>query len=108
MKRTDFYHREKTELNGVSYEELDFLNNTLSDFEFKHTPGHYRVVGTDLMRLDLIAYKVYEEVKFWWILALVNEINEPFSDLEEGQLLIIPSLLDIYEFQKKYRVRRIT
>jgi len=102
MKRTDFY----TKLTVNGNQELDFLWNTLSDFTMTHTPGFYRVESGDVKRLYRISEKMYDTPQFWWVIALVNNIEDPFSDAQPGDLLTIPNVLDIYAFQKKYRVRR--
>ena len=101
MDRTKFYH----DLIVDGIEQLDFLYNSLSDFVMEYSPGYYRVVTIDCMRPDFISYKVYGTVDFWWIILLVNGIEDPFTDLVEGMILEIPNKLDIYKFQKKYRVR---
>lgn len=102
MNRTNFYHIET--VDGTN--ELDFLHNSLSEFTMEYPPSYYRVNGVDLMRPYLISYRFYGTVNFWWILMLVNGIDNPLTDMEVGQILKIPSKLDIYAFQKKYRVRR--
>jgi len=101
MDRTKFYHVLTTD----DIQELDFLWNTLSKIDTTYVPGYYRVSVIDLLRPDLISYKVYGTVDFWWIILLVNGIDNPLSDLKEGMILEIPNKLDIYEFQKQYRVR---
>jgi hypothetical protein len=101
MDRTKFYH----EVTVDSIKELDFLWNSISDFEMRYDPGYYRVVASDIMRPYLISYKCYGVVDFWWIIMLVNGIECPFVDLQEGQLLMVPNKIDIYDFQRKYRVR---
>lgn len=102
MNRINFYHELVTE----GSRELDFLWHSLSKFKMRYKPAYYRVRSSDILRPDMISYKSYGVVDFWWIILLVNRINNPFVDLREGDLLIIPSKLDIYDFQKKYRVRR--
>ena len=102
MDRTNFYHVET--VDGVN--ELDFLHNALSEFTMEYPVSYYRVSGADLMKPDIISYKLYGTVRFWWILMLVNKIDNPLTDIEAGQVLKIPSKLDIYAFQKKFRVRR--
>lgn len=102
MHRTDFFHSQT--VDGV--DELDFLWNPLSKFSMSYAPTYYRVVEADRMRPDRISFAVYGTVEFWWIICLVNEIVNPLSDLETGQVLIIPDKLDIYAFQRKFRVRR--
>jgi len=100
MDRTEFYHSLVVE----EISELDFLWNTLSEFPITYSLGYYRVVAADILRPDLISYKVYGTVEFWWIILLVNSIDNPFVDLEEGMILQIPNKLDIYEFRKKFKV----
>jgi len=103
MNRTTFYHQITT---ADDVDELDFLWNSLSEFKMNYIPTYYRVAGDDLLRPDMISYKCYGVVEFWWIILLVNNIENPFTDLEEGAILTIPNRLDIYDFQKQYRVRR--
>jgi len=102
MNRTNFYNI--SVVDGTS--ELDFLHNTLSEFTMQYSPRYYRVNGADLMRPYLISNRFYGTINFWWIIMLVNEIASPLTDLEVGQILKIPSKLDIYAFQKKFRMRR--
>lgn len=101
MNRTNFYHI----LTVNDIQELDFLWNSLSNFLMEYPSGYYRVEAIDLLRPDLISYKVYGTVEFWWIILLVNSIENPFVDLVEGMILEIPNKLDIYGFQKTFRLR---
>lgn len=55
----------------------------------------YEVADSDWW--DSIAYKVYGDVNYWWIVALVNRIENPFEQLEPGQQLKI--LKKSYVFQ---------
>jgi len=103
MDRTKFYTVLTT--NGV--QELDFLWNGLSHFVINYNVSYYRVTEVDLLRPDLISYKVYGTIDFWWIILLVNNIDNPFKDLVVGTILQIPDKLDIYEYQKNWRVRRL-
>jgi len=102
MNRTNFYHIET--VDGTN--ELDFLYNSLSEFSTEYPLSYYRVTGIDLMRPYLISYRYYGTVRFWWVIMLINGIDNPLADMEVGQILKIPSKLDIYSFQKKFRVRR--
>ena len=101
MDRTKFY----TKLTTDSVEELDFLWNSITEIKLTYNPGFYRVAGDDLMRPDLISYKVYGTVAYWWVVMVQNGIEDPFLDLEVGELLTIPNILDIYTFFKEKRVR---
>ena len=102
MNRTNFYQ----ELTVQDTKELDHLWNPLSGFEMQYQTAYYRVTATDWMRPDKISYKVYGVVDFWWVICLVNNITSPLTELAEGVVLIIPNKLDIYKFQRQYRLRR--
>jgi len=102
MKRTIFYNKVMVD----TVEELDFLWNSLSEFKMKYTPSYYRVDDSDIPDPALISYRVYGDVGFWWVVLLVNGIENPLIELEPGMILEIPNKLDIYDFQRKWRVRR--
>lgn len=102
MKRTKFFKKET--VDGI--DELDFLYNNLSDFTMIYEPTYYRVTDADVPDPGLISYKAYGSVEFFWVILLVNSIEDPFSELTPGLILTIPHKLDIYNFQKKYKVRR--
>lgn len=102
MQRTLFFN--EVTVDGV--QELDFLDHSLTGFQFTRAPMYYRVSQGDLYGApDLIAYKMYGDERQWWVICLVNEIACPALDITIGQLLKIPSLLDIYDFFKTYRKR---
>lgn len=104
MDRSNFY--QKFTVDDVV--QLDFLYNPLSNFEMVYTPDYYRVTGEDDMRPDKISDKMYGTLhgEFWWVLSLVNNISNPLVDIDPGTVLTIPNRIDIYNFQKKYRLRR--
>lgn len=102
MDRSNFYEKVTVD----SQVQLDFLHNPLSNFEMTYDPDYYRVTGEDDMRPDKISDKMYGTVEFWWVLMLVNDISNPLVDIDPGTVLKIPNRIDIYNFQKKYRLRR--
>ncbi len=102
MNRLTFHNK----VTVGDHEELDFLWNSLSDFKMTYEPTYYRVVAIDVCRPDLISYKVYGTTEFWWVICLVNNINNPLVDIVPGMILKIPNQLDLYSFQRTRRVRR--
>lgn len=105
MNRTKFYNKVTTNVNGVDIQELDFLYNTLSAFKMTHTTSYYRVDEHDIVRPDLISFENYGTVRYWWIICLVNNIENPFTDIAIGDVLVIPHLSDIYVFYKRFKTR---
>ena len=108
MNRTDFYT--KTSVvdgqTGESIDEFDFLYNSLSNFVMNYNPAYYQVDETDMLRPDMISFKNYGTVVYWWLITYANDIHDPYSDIYVGQLLVIPNILDIYDFFKKWKVKR--
>jgi hypothetical protein len=105
MNRTKFYNRTVVEVNGIDTPELDFLHNQLSSFVMNHQISYYRVDEHDVARPDLISYENYGTVRYWWIICLVNEIENPFIGIAVGDILQIPHISDIFAFYKRYRAR---
>jgi len=106
MDRTLFFKQEFVNAgDGEFRPELDFLNNSLEGFVITRQPRYYRVVQGDLSVPDAIAYKMYGSERYWWVVCLANDISDCCKDIYVGQLLIIPDLLDIYDFFKTYRIR---
>jgi len=101
MKRTDFF--KEVSINNTT--EYDHLNNTLYRFTMKYPVKYYRIAEDDVMRPDLISWKVYQTVDYWWLICFVNNIQDPFNDIISGDLIKIPNLLDVYEFYKKYKIQ---
>ena len=101
MNRTRFY--KKVVVDGV--EQLDFLYNNLSKLDVKRDVGYYRTDSIDRKRPDIISEKNYGTVYFWWVILVVNGIEDPFFDTQIGIVLKIPSTIDLHNFSKKYRMR---
>lgn len=43
-------------------------------------------------RPDLISNVFYGSPKYWWLVLLVNDINDPFEGLNQGDQILIPKL----------------
>ncbi len=99
MQRSLFYA--DTKIEGV--EERDFLHTSLTKFEMRNPVSFHMVSASELMRPDLISYRHYRTVDYWWLVCLVNGIEDPLVDLQMGQKLVIPNVLDIYTFYKEHR-----
>lgn len=57
-----------------------------------HASDKFHVVTeADYIRIDLIAWKYYQDVSLWWVIADVNDITNPL-ELQIGMTLRIPAL----------------
>jgi hypothetical protein len=70
------------------YKKTDLLEG-VNSFEYTLQKGE---------RLDIVAHRFLNEDKYWWVLALINNIDYPFG-LEAGTKIRIPH--DIKEVFKK-------
>lgn len=52
-------------------------------------------------RLDTIAFIHYDNVDLWWLIALANEIIDPYNEVKTGMILKIPSVRSYYTFYNK-------
>lgn len=78
-------------------QEKDFLSSKITSLEFTAFTL-FTVPQIFLGRLDLVSYAAYGIPDYWWLIAQVNDIMDPFSDMYTGQVLKIPSLGEYYTF----------
>ena len=76
--------------------EKDPLDTDLLDFRLTQETRRYRVTGEVIGNYDLLSYKQYHIEELWWVIAFLNGILNPFSDLETGQMLVIPVATDLW------------
>lgn len=106
-----FYEETGTRLSNVSYLKLfNLLKDTDNtkymniwrsyELEAKITDETvfymtYEVANDDWW--DNISYFFYETPFLWWVIALMNEVQNPFEELEEGSNIKV--LRDEYLYQ---------
>lgn len=56
---------------------------------------YYKVDASTVDRLDIIANKVYNNSNYWWVIAIANDIIDPFN-VEINTVLRIPAILSLY------------
>lgn len=78
--------------------EIDFLTNAFSDFRFEREKTFYTVKEYDLLRPDIISFKNYRTIDYWYIIMKYNNIQDIYNDLKVGDVLTIPHIRDIEEF----------
>jgi hypothetical protein len=62
-----------------------------SIFPSSNTDISYTVEKFYVGRMDLIANVFYNEPRYWWVIAQYNNILDPFSEITEGRILLIPT-----------------
>lgn len=49
----------------------------------------------EIGRMDLIANTYYQDVTYWWVIAEMNDIQNPLMEMYPGQQLLIPLKEDV-------------
>lgn len=65
--------------------------------------ARHTVTSADIGHMDLIAWEHYGtgNEHLWWVIAWVNRIKNPLTDMAIGQQLLIPAINDIAEALEK-------
>lgn len=87
-------YRSVNKLDNKFYETVEFPS---ADVLSNITAVQVRVSKFD--RLDNLAFKYLGSGEYWWIIAVMNDLNSAF-DLEDGQVLRIPT--DLQEIMKLF------
>ena len=64
--------------------ERSILNTDASD-------RVYYVEDRYAQRLDLISVAFFDDPKFWWVIAQLNNIIDPIAEVQPGLRLLIPT-----------------
>lgn len=79
------------EEKGVYYHESwnqKFIDESPED-------NFFTVTESEKDRLDLVSYSYYGTSNYWWVIAIANEILDPF-DVPVGTNLRIPPIVSLY------------
>lgn len=75
-----------------SNKEYDYLDSSLLDYYVEGDVVEYIIPQKFEGRLYLVANIFYGNPKLWWIIAYVNDIENPITETVTGKTLIIPSI----------------
>ncbi|NNK83727.1 MAG: hypothetical protein HKO92_11440 [Flavobacteriaceae bacterium] len=98
--RTNFFDTQ-TDNNGiVSSDPIAF--DFKEFFEFMRTKRikQRRISESEEGAPDLISFQEYGSEQYWWVIMLINKIQDPINELTAGTLLAIPRLSDVEEFRQ--------
>jgi len=99
----DYYSRDSRYLKNITikptsngtkipllFEKITFLSK---DIEY-----YYTVAANEAGRIDLIAYKLYGDSHFWWVLARANNVSDFTSRPVASEVLAVPSFSAIKNY----------
>jgi hypothetical protein len=86
-----YYHL----LEEISFDDITGQNipGMMKDVEFPESEDdQYHITQfTDLINIENVAYQYYGEAKYWWVIAIANNIIDLFDDDDIQLTLRIPS-----------------
>lgn len=91
------------DLRRVKVDDEDYnyplIHETFYDFKIVESDSdtYYTVSKPEEGRLDIISLINYKNHRYWWIIALANDIIDPMTEVVQGKVLRIPSIMSIYE-----------
>lgn len=63
--------------------------------DIQKSTGDIYIEITNSTRLDTLSNDYYGDPKLWWVIAQVNTIKNPLTDLKIGMLIRIPPLTSL-------------
>lgn len=85
-----------------------FIDN--SSFRFNHFSSwiksrygeEYMIRSDTAQTPDLISYMKYGREDLWWVICLANGIINPFEEIKEGTIILLPKMSDVKEYINQY------
>lgn len=74
----------------------------INDTVYNDLLNYYTVESEEEEYFDLLADDAYDNVNLWWIICLINDVINPFEELEPGKNVVI-----IKQFLIPYILREI-
>jgi len=78
--------------------------SVLRDYLLSSTLEEVVVSNLEENTPDLISFKYYGTMSYWWFVCLVNGINDPFTELVPGTRLLMPLASDISQFAETLNI----
>jgi hypothetical protein len=85
-----------TQTNVATSQSLDYLSPRYKNIAFKIPATQKYTVGDhDQANAPGIAYNIYGDKGYWWVICMYNGIIDPVTELVPGTVLELPSINDI-------------
>lgn len=79
---------------GTAYKIQETYDNaSIAESEYDR---YYEVTHKSENRLDIVAYEMYGYATYWWVIAMANDIIDPFN-VKIGTVLRVPPVSALYE-----------
>lgn len=84
---------------SVDVSRLNYLSAKYKNIRYLlPAKQNYTVTSADEANAPGLAFSIYGDVGYWWLLCMYNGIIDPIEDIAPGTVLRLPSLNDINNF----------
>jgi|SRR5581483_2149796 len=90
VSRDSMFNNAKLYVDDGSNQFFSFTKNI--SFPESQTDSFHVVQAGEVNRLDIISNNFYQTPNLWWVIAVANNIVNPFSDVYVGKPLRIPDI----------------
>lgn len=77
--------------NNIEYHET----YNMKEIPERSEDNYFRIDNTTINRLDLVSYRVYGFSIYWWVIAMANDMIDPFN-VPLDTVLRIPPISSLY------------
>lgn len=102
QNRLDLMAIETITVGGVGFDVRDPLSVQFRDFETKRTAAEHKVLQNEVPRPDIVSFIEYNSVGYWWFVAAVNGVVDPY-EMPEQELVRAPQLLDYFDWFRQQK-----
>lgn len=92
---TDRYKNCKV-LEDIETGDILLSTREIIDIPVSENDIYHRVASHESTRLDIIAHQYYKNPLLWWVIAQANNLYDPFSPINPGTIIRIPSIETLY------------
>jgi hypothetical protein len=95
-KKSEYVYKRvfKDNFDGI---DRNFFESSQDEYTSEHVEDFLWEVESGLeLRPDLISFRFYNTVKYWWFICAYNGKADPFDCFEQGEVIRIPSLKSIF------------
>lgn len=77
----------------------EIFHETFNNYKIPENSSDVYITVTDPVenRLDIISCRYYKSPIMWWVIAIANNIIDPFTEIPTGTVLRIPELTSVYQ-----------
>jgi hypothetical protein len=97
FKRIKFF--KTVEVDGII--EKDLVHNYWNLFHMSRPVNYYLMTRSFIGRPDLLSIFLYGNIKYWWLLLKVNNIDDIWNDMKVGEPIIVPDINDYEDWLLK-------